>query len=333
MIKAGFVSSSPNWHWERQFPDSVPVWDDVEFVFSGDFAECDIVFVFDAVPDELSGRLTARRSLFIASEPASVKTYRHDFLAQFDCVLTTDRSTRHPNVIFGQPGLPWHVGAWDSVGQLSNRPMTFNDFETFKPTKTKSISVVASNKAFTDGHRARLAFVERLKAYFGDEIDVFGRKINGFGDKTEVLSAYRYHIAIENSSFYDYWTEKLSDAFLTLTYPIYFGCPNIVDYFDSNAVAQIDIADDAKAISAIKRLLESDKAESAMPYLREARQKVLREHNLFAILCGLATHSLADDRNLRLILSENHFRQQKSKLTMKLGKRFESLRRRLFGDY
>lgn len=313
MIKAGFVSSSPDWHWERQFPGSRPVWNDVEFVFSGDFSDCDIVFVYDAVPEELSGRLIAKRSMFVASEPASVKTYHHDFLAQFDCVLTTDRTTRHPKVIFGQLGLPWLLGAYDVNGKVLNRPMTFDDFRTFRPAKTKLISVVSSNKAFTDGHRARLEFVERLKSYFGSEVDVFGRNINGFADKMEVLSEYRYHVAIENSRYGDYWTEKLSDPFLTLTHPIYHGCPNVTDYFASDALTQIDIADHDEAMRRIRAAIDSNAAELGASALEQAREKVLGQHNLFSILADFARGNGDEVPVSRQIRPEVEFTGRRSK--------------------
>lgn len=328
MIRAGFVSSAPQWHWERQFPRSRPVWDDVEFVFSGGFDNCDIVFVYDAVPDDLSGRLSALRSMFIASEPASVKTYHHGFLAQFDRVLTTDRNTRHPNVVFGQLGLPWHVGAMDKTGAMLAEPMTLDDFEGFQPAKTKSVSVVTSNKAFTEGHRARLEFVRKLKAYFGDEIDLFGRNINDFGDKLEVLSEYRYHIAIENSSYDDYWTEKLSDPFLTNTYPIYYGCSNISQYFDLRAVSPFDLADEDGAIETIKRLIESDEAERVGEHMREAKRKVLREYNIFAVLAKAATTgwSGAAGRRHSLFAEREHV---KNKTRFKLRKMISAARNRL----
>ncbi len=295
----------------RQFAGSQPVWGNVEFVFSGDFGDCDIVFVYDAIPEDLSGRLTAQRSMFIASEPASVKTYHQDFLAQFDSVLTTDRSTRHPNVVYGQLGLPWLLGTYDIDGTLLKQPMNFDDFEDFDPPKTKLISVVSSNKAFTEGHRSRLEFVERLKLKFGDEIDVFGRNINGFGDKTEVLSSYKYHISIENSSYDDYWTEKLSDSFLTLTYPIYFGCPNITKYFPGSSLTQIDIGDTDAALEIIQRVIESDEAQAAKPAMQEARQLVLRDHNLFSILARHATESVATGEHAHKLRPETEFTRKR----------------------
>ena len=43
-----------------------------------------------------------------------------------------------------------------------------------------------------------------------------------------------YSVAIESSSEKDYFTEKLIDCLITKTIPIYWGCPNINDYFDTS---------------------------------------------------------------------------------------------------
>ena len=93
-------------------------------------------------------------------------------------------------------------------------PFSFDDFETHDPQKTKLVSVVASNQTYLPGHRARLEFVAKLKEALGDQVDVFGRGINGFADKRDVLDDYRYHIAIENSVCENYWTEKLADPYM-----------------------------------------------------------------------------------------------------------------------
>ncbi len=51
------------------------------------------------------------------------------------------------------------------------------------PAKTNLISFITSNKAFTQGHLDRIEFVEKLKARYGNRIDVFGREYRDFDDK------------------------------------------------------------------------------------------------------------------------------------------------------
>jgi len=88
-----------------------------------------------------------------------------------------------------------------------------------------------------------------VKDYFGERIDIFGRGINEIEDKWDALDRYKYHIALENSVVEDYWTEKLSDAYLAGCYPIYYGCPNIEKYFDISSLARINITQSDPVIS------------------------------------------------------------------------------------
>jgi len=43
---------------------------------------------------------------------------------------------------------------------------------------------------------------------------------------------YKFSIIIENSKEDDYFSEKLIDCFSCMTIPVYWGAPNIGDYFD-----------------------------------------------------------------------------------------------------
>lgn len=49
-----------------------------------------------------------------------------------------------------------------------------------------------------------------------------------------------YSICIENIREYDYFTEKIIDSFATYTVPVYFGCPNIADYFDMDGIVIVN---------------------------------------------------------------------------------------------
>jgi glycosyltransferase involved in cell wall biosynthesis len=103
--------------------------------------------------------------------------------------------------------------------------------------KHKNISCVSSNKSFLEGHRVRLSMVNHIlsndcKDYF----DMYGIGFRQIETKMDALKEYRFSIAIENGYRTNYATEKLSDCFLTGTIPIYFGCPNVGDYFDKNGI-------------------------------------------------------------------------------------------------
>ena len=63
-------------------------------------------------------------------------------------------------------------------------------------------------------------------------VDVLGRGYVPFENKWEGLLPYHYSIVIENAQEPYYFTEKIIDAMMCNTIPIYWGTPNIGDYFD-----------------------------------------------------------------------------------------------------
>lgn len=282
LIRAAFITRHMTLPWKRQLPDQQHTVQGVQFF--APVGQADVVFVYDALPVARLAIPAHALTVFVSSEPNNVKRYNADFLAQFDVVITSDRETPHSNCLFVQAGLPWYVGCMTHGGKFLSDPMNFEDLELHDPVKTRLVSVVSSDKAFTEEHRARLAFVAKLKEVLGDQVDVFGRGVADFADKRDVLDAYRYHIALENCSIDDYWTEKIADPYLTLTYPIYHGCPNILDYFEEEAVSQIDIYNPDEAIDIIKKIINSDLAERRRDVLIEARRRVMTEHNVFFLL-------------------------------------------------
>lgn len=326
MIKAAFVTLHASWPWGRQLPGGQNAFDGTEFFVPVD--EADIIFVYDALPE---GRLVLKQpvpAVFVASEPENVKRYNPAFLAQFDAVITSDRNTAHPNRIFVQAGLPWHAGSMTAGGKLLDTPMIFEEFQAHEPRKTKLVSVVSSDKAFTAEHRARLSFVTKLKAELGDQVDVFGRGIRDFADKRDVLDDYRYHISLENCAIEDYWTEKLADPYLTLTFPIYHGCPNIKDYFPDEALQPINIYEPDEAVEIIRKVIGSDLAERRREHLLEARRRVMHEHNVFGLLAKtardlLAAGANANQRRARTLHPESHFLPLTAKLKLWLRNRVE----------
>ncbi len=317
MIKAAFVSAHDAHPWQRQLPERQNCFDGVEFFIPP--GEADIIFIHDDLKPGACIDLNKHiPKICIVSEPPDfVKIYNRynvTFLSQFDHVLAFNRTTSHPNLILGQTGLPWFVGSMSISKQggvtFFDRPLSFDDFKTHNPQKTKLVSVVSSNKTGLPGHRARLDFVARLKDALGGQVDVFGRGLNDFVDKRDVLDDYRYHIAIENSVAEHYWTEKLADPYLTLTFPIYHGCPNIADYFHHDAIRTINIYEPDKAIETITDIIASDLAEKNRDALLEARRQVLYDYNIFAVMARTAKDILAQNRpviEIKELRSQQHF--------------------------
>lgn len=56
------------------------------------------------------------------------------------------------------------------------------------------------------------------------------------GASKEPLFESMFHIAIENTSIKNYFTEKIIDCFQTRTVPIYYGCKNIGNFFNIDGI-------------------------------------------------------------------------------------------------
>jgi hypothetical protein len=101
-------------------------------------------------------------------------------------------------------------------------------------SKTKLVSMIASNKGWIQGHQNRLQWVERLK----DKVDLFGTgRPNQLVSKEDGLRDYMFSVSIENDDSDTYFTEKLTDNFVMGTVPIYWGSKKVIDkYFDARGV-------------------------------------------------------------------------------------------------
>lgn len=235
-----------------------------------------------SIKNSITFNVAPQNLVLTTSEPLSVLAYPNDYCRQFGMVCSCQETLKHKNVVYTPAIIQWFVGAsFDSRG----RGKSLIDYDTFKamptPRKTKLISVIGSNKAFTKGHLDRIRFVERLKEYYGDKIDVFGRGYNDFEDKWDVIAPYKYHIVIENSSTKYYWTEKLSDCFMGETYPIYYGCTNADEYFPKDAFTPVDINDFDSCVKTIDALIARDAYEAAKPLLKDCKELVLEDYNMF----------------------------------------------------
>lgn len=271
----------------RRFPGSVPEWGGCRFSFDPDCQEYDWLVAYDDLPRDRPFEELAclrRNSLLITGEPSSITRYGRRYLAQFGHVLSSQEPglIRHERLITRQCGLFWFYGG-------SNERGSHDALANAKPPhKTHTISTVCSTKAQRHTMNAsRLAFVRSLMDRDLPEIDVWGYGIRELQDKADAIDPYRYHLVIENHSCPHHWTEKLADAYLGFSLPVYFGCTNPGDYFPRDSYVAIDIRKPDEALGTIRRLLEEDPYEERLPAIMEARRRVLEEYATFPQLARL----------------------------------------------
>lgn len=207
---------------------------------------------------------------------------RKPFAKGFDRVFSHEDSS-DPRVVQAPPILDWWVEkSWDELARLE------------PPKKTRGLSLIASDKAMIPGHRKRREFVSLVEDCM-PEVDVFGiGRTRQLDDKWDGLAPYKFSVAIENTSKFGYWTEKIADCFLSFTVPVYFGATNIGEYFPEDSFIWLPLDDTPRAIQLLESAMLKDSWESRLPAVRQARSLVLDQYSLY----GQLSNRIRNERNL-----------------------------------
>lgn len=136
-----------------------------------------------------------------------------DYAFSFD-YLDTERNYRLPL---------YHLYGYSE--KLGNKGQNVPD-----PSRQKFCNFVYSNKKAS----GRIEFLRKLMHY--KTVDCGGKIMNNIGgrvgNKLDFLRGYKFTIAFENSSYPGYTTEKIAEALLANTIPIYWGNPLVARDFN-----------------------------------------------------------------------------------------------------
>ena len=99
-------------------------------------------------------------------------------------------------------------------------------------SKNKLISIIASNKRQTLGHRIRHEVIKSTPT----SIDVYGYGYTPIENKQIALKDYMFSLVIENDRTDNWFTEKLIDCMVSGTVPIYWGCGNVGEFFNKRGM-------------------------------------------------------------------------------------------------
>lgn len=178
---------------------------------------CDISVFTDQSLNEVSDcESLFKVALLVESPEIFPKPYNNivGIYDMFDIVLTFDQRL----LDLGKNFRPYELGGcW----------LAEKDWHIYN--KTKKISMIASRKNTTIGHKLR----HQVYKEFGDKVDIYGGITDNrlpYVDKIHAYKDYAFCVVIENCKRKSYFTEKLIECFLTGTMPIYWGCPGITPY-------------------------------------------------------------------------------------------------------
>lgn len=228
----------------------------IEWVRNIKSQEDDIVFLTDY--SMLNSNNILGKKIGLLMEPKSIKPTIHEWVKtnydKFYIILTYDKELigLSDNIIFYP-----HSGCWiDTQDQMVYE-------------KTKLTSIIASSKTQTNGHKLRHDVIKLAKTNNID-LSVFGRGYNPVDYKLTALKDYAFTIVIENTDYDYYFTEKLIDAFMTGTIPIYWGCPSIDKFFNTDGML---IFNDLNDLLPQLKSLSLDKYLSMLDAVKENYEK------------------------------------------------------------
>lgn len=244
--------------YSNQTPNKQGKWKNIIGV--SDVDKADYYIVLDGYREQLC----QNKTIFLRREPKFIRTYHHGYKYAIELEDTSC-------------GITWWINR--SYDELKNMPY---------PTKTNKVSCIVSSK-----HTHRENYVKRLISY-DSPIKLYGRGHNPFqygksykgaldydgNCKLRGLMDYEYSIVLENSQQKNYFTEKLADAYLSWTVPIYWGCPNIDDFFPDKSYHLIDL----NHKNPIEEVNEIINKPIDVEVLREARNLILDKYNIWEVV-------------------------------------------------
>jgi hypothetical protein len=118
--------------------------------------------------------------------------------------------------------------------------------------KKFGVSMVMSNRNYLPGHPLRFEIYNRRKE-IKMPFDIYRSSWNPVElpdtlplapwdnrkDKIRVMDCM-FHIAVDTYQRKDHYSEKLVDALITKTVPIYWGCTNLHEYFNTEGIIEIN---------------------------------------------------------------------------------------------
>lgn len=173
-------------------------------------------------------------------------------------------------------------------------PFPFN----YVPQKTRFMSIMVSEKKNAPGHQYRHTLVKHILSK-GLPIDIYGRgsklykglygsiykkdpRLKGQFTELEPYANYTYHICIENFMTPAYFSEKITNALLCSTTPVYWGCNRILDYFPANVIMLTgDVEKDIMILRAICAEPVKYRATINVEWIKERLNLLKNVSNIF----------------------------------------------------
>ena len=303
MININFVTKYEKWPFFRQTPSAQGRWENCTFSINAQSnTSFDWIIVYGDPPVNFQTKLAKERRILFIVEPPSIKTYSKKYLSQFGIIVTPfflkncpDECRQHVM----QSGLPWHYGI--SRADITKH-RNYDDFMAEEAACEKKMfcSSVISNKQITHEQRVRSRTLLKLQEEF-PEFKLFGNGYCSVDNKEDAIAPYKFHIVAENNSLEHFWTEKLADAYLGWSVPLFCGGKNLSNYFPVNSFIPIDLSDYEKTKKLLLDLKENADAvyKEKIQEVSKARNLILNDYNVFNLISSIVeqnTETVVDNK-------------------------------------
>ena len=208
-------------------------------------------YIFSQIPDQVKSKVKV--AWIIESESIHPWAYKNITMVEdkFDYIFTykqelLDRNPKYKRVVVGALRVP--------------------EDQWLVCPKNKLVSIIASDKRSAPGHKLRHQVIEKYKG-----IDLWGRGYKKFNSKLDPLKDYYFSIAIMNVRDNNYFTEVLTDCLALGTIPIFWGAPNIKEFFNINGILTFETIEE---LGEILEKLSKELYEKMLPAVKDNFERV-----------------------------------------------------------
>jgi len=154
------------------------------------------------------------------------------------------------------------------------------------------MSIISSNYGHKFNYIKRHELFKGLLAtdldihFFGRDWNLQDERYKGAPhNKSEGIINYQYSIAIENSSYNNYLTEKFFDCIVCDTVPVYYGCLNTKDIYPSQSFIELDFSGPIEqTVEQVVGIYNNDDYNSRTKWLAEAKNLYYTKYNIFSFV-------------------------------------------------
>lgn len=178
----------------------------------------------------------------------------------------------------------------------------YKNLININPKKTKTISSILTNNINAREFSNKFSLYKcryNLAKYLipnAPFIDYYG----GWGLKTSehkksTVENYMFNISIENEFSSNWISEKFYDPILYNTIPIYYGCPNIKEYYPENGYILLENPfDTQQTLKQIKDIQNNAKDiyKEMLPNLLKIKQKYFNQYNLLKKIINVVNNGI-----------------------------------------